>query len=133
MIFGIGTDIVQVARMQAALERHGERFAKRILAAEEYEQFLRNTQQARFLAKRFAAKEAAAKALGTGFRHGLSLQHICVVHEAEGRPCLRLSGKAREFSEQRQIDASYLSLADEADYAIAYVVMTRRSVQPCPA
>ncbi len=133
MIFGIGTDIVQVARMQAALERHGERFARRILAEEEYQQFLHNKQRARFLAKRFAAKEAAAKALGTGFRHGLSLQHIRVVHEAEGRPCLCLSGKARELSEQRHIEASYLSLADEQDYAIAYVVMTQRSSPSCPA
>ncbi len=133
MIFGIGTDIVRVARMDAALERHGERFARRILCQREFAEFRQAPHPARFLAKRFAAKEAAAKALGTGFRHGLSLRHIAVRHESEGRPCLHLSERARHLAEERSIGETHLSLADEDDYAIAYVVMLKRDGAPCPA
>ena len=94
MIFGIGTDIVRVTRMQRSLERYGQRFAERILAAEELAEFSLEARKAHFLAKRFAAKEAAAKAMGTGFRDGLALRHIAVGHDALGKPQLIFSGKA---------------------------------------
>ncbi len=126
MIYGIGTDIVAVARMARALERHGERFAGRILAATELAAYRGAVHPARFLAKRFAAKEAAAKALGTGFSHGLSLHDISVVHDAAGRPMLHFSGRALDLLEARGVGEGFLSLADEHDYAVAYVTLLRR-------
>jgi holo-[acyl-carrier protein] synthase len=126
MIYGIGTDIVAVARMARALERHGERFAGRILAATEFAAYRDAVHPARFLAKRFAAKEAAAKALGTGFSNGLSLHDISVVHDAAGKPMLHFSGRALDLLEARGVGESFLSLADEHDYAVAYVTLLRR-------
>ncbi len=123
MICGIGTDIVQVARMAADLERYGERFARRILSARELAEFRGCARPAHFLAKRFAAKEAAAKALGTGFRNGLTLQQISVAHDAYGRPYLEYEGTAETLCNRRGISRSHLSLADEADYAIAFVTL----------
>jgi holo-[acyl-carrier protein] synthase len=126
MIYGIGTDIVAVARMARALERHGERFARRILAAGELEAFRAAVHPARFLAKRFAAKEAIAKALGTGFSQGLALHDISVVHDPAGKPMLAFAGRAARLLEERGAGESFLSLADEHDYAVAYVILLRR-------
>ena len=123
MIHGVGTDIVRVARLAADLERYGERFARRILAPRELEEFRTTPRPAHFLAKRFAAKEAAAKALGTGFRDGLTLPQITVGHDALGRPLLEYSGRAAELCRRLGIRHSHLSLADEEDYAIAYVTL----------
>ena len=123
MIYGIGTDIVQVARMQDNLDRHGERFAERILAESEMARFLEHAKPAQFLAKRFAAKEATAKAFGTGFRDGLSLRHIVVINDQHGRPELQYYGVAREWAEKYRISQSHLSLSDEPDYAVAFVVL----------
>ena len=124
MIFGIGTDIVGIARIEAALARHGERFAQRILADEEWAAYQQAGQPARMLAKRFAAKEAAAKAFGTGFSGGLSLRHIAIRHDARGRPLLSFHGQAEVFCRTQGIGQSYLSISDEHDYAIAFVTLT---------
>lgn len=126
MIYGIGTDIVAVARMARALERHGERFAARILATTEMAAYRSAVHPARFLAKRFAAKEAAAKAIGTGFSQGLSLHDISVANDAAGKPLLHFSGRALDLLEARSIGEGFLSLADEHDYAVAYVILLRR-------
>ena len=129
MIHGIGTDIVRVARMQTNLEQHGERFAARVLSTAEFAEFtqLSNvSMQSRFLAKRFAAKEAAAKALGTGFRDGLSLKHAVVTHDEYGKPLLQWQGAGCEFVERFGIGESFLSIADESEYAIAYVVLLKK-------
>ena len=129
MIFGIGTDIVRVARMQTNLEQHGERFAARVLSDVEFAEFAQLSNvamQARFLAKRFAAKEAAAKALGTGFRDGLSLKHAVVAHDAHGKPLLQWHGAGSEFIERFGVGESFLSIADESDYAIAYVILLKK-------
>ena len=123
MIFGIGTDIVHIPRIQQALERHGERFAERILTPSELEGYRRAGQPAHFLAKRFAAKEAAAKALGVGFRLGLSLQHIAVRRAPHSRPELHFSGRAAQVCSEQSITAAHLSLADEQEYAVAYVIL----------
>ncbi len=125
MIFGIGTDIVRIARMQKNLDRYGERFAARILDRKELDEFRRSGKPAHFLAKRFAAKEAAAKAMGTGFRDGLAFHHIAVDHEPAGRPVFRFTGQAAGFMQENAIAAAHLSLSDEEEYAIAYVVLTR--------
>ncbi len=123
MIFGIGTDIVRVARMQQDLDRFGERFAERILTANEMQEFRRNAGKANFLARRFAAKEAAVKALGTGFSQGVQLHDIEVGHDAQGKPLLEFRGRAREFMREKSITVSHISLADEQDHAVAFVTL----------
>ena len=125
MIVGIGTDIVRIARFEAMLDRHGSRVAERILGADELQEFLKAARPARFLAKRFAVKEATAKAFGTGFRDGLSLRHIGLRHDALGRPVLAFFGRAEELCVQLQVTVSHVSVADEQDYAIAFVTLQR--------
>ncbi len=124
MIYGIGTDIVSVERMRNSLERHGHRFAERILSEAELKDFSELVDQAHFLAKRFAAKEAVAKAMGTGFINGLSLREITVSHDGLGKPVLKYMGKAKEFILQQGIVSSHISLADEVDYAVAFVTLS---------
>lgn len=123
MIYGIGTDIVRVSRLQQNLDRFGERFAARILTENELEDFRRHKHRANFLARRFAAKEAAAKAIGTGFRNGLMLRHIGVVHDGNGKPQLVFSGEALTLVQERRIRATHVSISDEAEYAVAFVAL----------
>lgn len=123
MIYGIGTDIVQVSRMEENLAKHGERFAERILAESELHRYQDQARPAQFLAKRFAAKEATAKAFGTGFRDGLSLRHIVVVNDENGRPMLEFSDMAEELARKFQIKQSHISLSDEPNYAVAFVIL----------
>lgn len=129
MIVGIGTDIVRIGRFELMLERHGARVAERILSADELREFVAGVQvlhvQARFLAKRFAVKEAVAKAFGTGFRDGLSLRHIGVDHDALGKPALRFYARAEELCRQLGVAESHVSVADEQDYAVAFVTLSR--------
>ncbi len=122
MIYGIGTDIVRVARMRKNLTRYGERFAARILADAEMEAFRQKPDGANFLAKRFAAKEAAAKALGTGFRDGLSLQDIAVANDTLGKPVLVLSERLELRLRLQGVKPGHVSLSDEQDYALAFVI-----------
>ena len=123
MIFGIGTDIVRVARMQENLKRFGDRFARRLLTDNELNDYAMVGNPAHFLAKRFAAKEAAAKAMGTGFRGGINMRQIGVGHDDNGKPRLEFSGAAALFIEQHSINAVHVSLADEADHAVAFVTL----------
>jgi holo-[acyl-carrier protein] synthase len=125
MIFGIGTDIVRIERMQHGLDRYGDKFAERILSAEEFSEFKKTETGARFLAKRFAAKEATAKAMGTGFRDGLSLKHIFVGHDKKGKPILNYTQQASTFMEENNISESHISLADEQEYAVAFVTLLK--------
>ncbi|MDH3326962.1 MAG: holo-ACP synthase [Gammaproteobacteria bacterium] len=128
MIFGIGTDIVQISRMKDNLDKHGLRFAKRILSAVEFAEFenVKNANsQGAFLAKRFAAKEAAVKAIGTGFRDGISMTHISVGHDAMGKPVLEFTDVAKSIALDRGVTNMHLSIADESEYAVAYVVLER--------
>lgn len=125
MIYGIGTDIVKVARMQRNLERWGNRFAKRILTSSEFDDFSVTTKKANFLAKRFAAKEAASKAMGLGFQDGLELKHISIIHEKNGKPLFKFYGFAKNFLAVNKINASHLSLSDEKEYAIAFVTLEK--------
>jgi holo-[acyl-carrier protein] synthase len=127
VIYGIGVDIVEVARFRRSLERFGERLARRILTEGEYEDYLSSRRPANFLALRFAAKEALSKALGTGFRDGVGPTRIAVSHNRKGKPSLECSGAVAEHFERHGIVASHVSLSDEADYAIAYVVLERES------
>ena len=123
MIFGIGTDIVSVPRMKQDLERFGVKFAERILTDDELAEFHQNANKANFLARRFAAKEAAAKAMGTGFAQGLQLKHIGIAHDTLGKPRLVFEGRAREFLNEHGITVAHVSLADERDHAVAFVTL----------
>ena len=123
MIYGIGTDIVHINRMRDDLNKYGDKFARRILTEAEFAEFQGKSNQAAFLAKRFAAKEATAKAMGTGFSQGLSLHHIGVEHDEAGKPVLDFSGVAEKFLQEKQIKQTHLSLADEREYAVAFVTL----------
>lgn len=123
MIYGIGTDIVRIERIGAGLDRFGDRFARRVLGDAEWEDFQRSRQPARFLAKRFAAKEAAAKAFGTGFSEGIAMRDIVVVHSARGQPLLQFHARAAEFMAEQAIVAAHLSISDEDSHAIAFVTL----------
>ncbi|OOZ42032.1 holo-ACP synthase [Solemya pervernicosa gill symbiont] len=124
MIIGIGTDIVSIDRIESALLRFGDRFAARVLAVEEMTVYQASAAKHRVLAKRFAAKEAAAKAMGTGFRNGVCMRDIVITHDQLGRPLLQFSGKALLYLEKIGMKSSHLSISDEQKYAIAFVTLT---------
>jgi holo-[acyl-carrier protein] synthase len=123
MIIGIGTDIARMARFEAAMARHGERFAERLLGEDERQRLAERGRPAAYLAKRFAAKEAFVKALGLGLRHGMRWTEIEVINDALGRPSLVLGGRARELADAAGVKAIHLSLSDEAELALAMVVL----------
>lgn len=123
MIYGIGTDIVEVDRIQASLEQFGEAFAKRILAESELADYQASQLKARFLAKRFAAKEAFSKAIGTGIRGDVSFHNIAVTHDGLGRPLLQFSPVLQRLLIQHQIQNSHISISDEKNLAQATVIL----------
>jgi holo-[acyl-carrier protein] synthase len=125
VIVGIGVDLVRVARVAEALGRFDRRFAARILGPTELARYdtLEPARRVRFLAMRFAAKEAGAKALGTGFRNGVAPRQLEVFQNALGRPGLTLSGGAAAVAEAAGVRGIHLSLADEGEYAIAFVTL----------
>ena len=122
MIHGIGTDIVAIERMAGLWSRHGERAAEKLLAEEERPALAGAADPARFLAKRFAAKEALGKALGTGIRAPLLLPAIAIIHDALGKPGFRFSREVDDLLKARGLSA-HLSLSDERDYAVAFVIL----------
>lgn len=122
-IFGIGTDIVEIERIAKVHERSGDRLAQRILTANELAQYQASAQPVRFLAKRFAVKEAAAKALGTGIRSGLAFNQFEVCNDALGKPCLHLHGVAAEMAARYGITHLHVTIADERHYAVATVLL----------
>lgn len=123
MIFGIGTDIVEVSRIQASITQFGDDFAKRILADSELESYLQSHIKARFLAKRFAAKEAFSKALGTGLRAPATFQNIAVSHDELGKPILVLAPELQTFVDSKHITQTHISISDEKNLATAFVVL----------
>ena len=124
MIHGVGTDIVRVARLADALERHGARFAERILDASESAAFAAAPDPARLLAKRFAAKEAFGKALGTGVAAPATLHAVRVGHDALGKPLFEFAPALAEHMRERGLHA-HLSLSDETDYVVAFAVIEK--------
>ncbi len=122
MILGIGTDLVLVSRIEAVLGRQGERFARRILTAAELERFRQHSQPARYLAKRFAAKEAILKALGTGLAKGLSWHDLQIDNDAAGAPHVLVTGAALDLMQTRGGGRMLLSLSDEREQALAFVI-----------
>lgn len=122
MIFGIGTDIAAVARLGKLFERHGERALQKLLAPAERQEFAATRDPARFLAKRFAAKEAFGKALGIGIAAPATLPNIAVVHDALGKPAFACAAELEDYLAQRGLRA-HLSISDEQEFALAFVVM----------
>lgn len=128
MIIGIGTDIVKIDRIENVLNQFGPRFLNRVFSTEEREKAMRSYRPARTLASRFAAKEAAAKALGIAIRKGVRFSDFSVSNDQNGRPILKIAGKAAELAAPHlpkgaKLQAN-LSLAEEDDYAVAFVVLS---------
>ncbi|GAB2903461.1 holo-ACP synthase [Uliginosibacterium flavum] len=126
MIYGIGTDIVTVARMRDSLARHGERFAQRLLHPLELEAYAKAREPERFLAKRFAAKEAFSKALGTGLRPPATLSAIGVSHDELGKPLYVFGEALAEHLAGLGLRA-HLSISDEREHVIAFAILEKRS------
>jgi holo-[acyl-carrier protein] synthase len=134
MIFGIGTDIVDIRRIEATLARRGERFAEKVLGANELQVF--RARGARvparglsYLATRFSAKEAFSKAIGLGLHMPMSWRACEILNAAGGKPTIRLHGALAEWFAQRQLVA-HVSLSDETDYAAAFVVVECQEPPP---
>ena len=132
MILGIGTDVVSIERIAGVLERHGERFVNRVLTAEERARYDRAKDKASHLAKRWAAKEAFSKAIGTGFNQGVFMKDIGVVNLPSGAPTLALTGGAKA-----KLDAMtppghavdiHVTLTDDHPWAQAFVILYARPI-----
>ncbi|HDN2511976.1 MULTISPECIES: holo-ACP synthase [Providencia] len=126
-IVGLGTDIVEITRIESVIERTGDSLAKRILTEKEFLQYQQQAKPARFLAKRFAVKEAAAKALGTGIRNGLAFNQFEVTNDELGKPLLNLKGEALKLAESLNATRFHVSITDERHYASATVIIERLS------
>lgn len=122
MIFGIGTDIAAVARLTRLFERHGMTAAEKLLAPAEMADFAKASDKGRFLAKRFAAKEAFGKALGTGVCAPATLPSIVIAHDELGKPLFSYSSELAALMQARGLVA-HLSISDEHDYAVAFVIL----------
>jgi holo-[acyl-carrier protein] synthase len=125
MIVGIGTDVVSIARIQGVLDRHGERFVKRVLTPEERARFARASEKIRasHLAKRWAAKEAFSKAIGTGIHPPFTWQSITVGRDPKGKPLLVPGPDMAKHLEAMGVVRSHVSLSDDAGVAVAFVVL----------
>jgi holo-[acyl-carrier protein] synthase len=123
-VIAVGTDILKVERIDEVVGRLGDKFVQRILTPTERDEYRCSGQPSRLLAKRFAAKEAVAKALGTGIGRGVSWQDIQIEHDDRGAPLVRLSGGARQVADDRGATQVALSLADEAEYVVAFAVLS---------
>ncbi|OTA14759.1 4'-phosphopantetheinyl transferase [Xenorhabdus vietnamensis] len=122
-IIGLGTDIVEISRIEEIVGRSGERLARRILSDGEWQQYQQHNQPIRFLAKRFAVKEAAAKAFGTGIRNGLAFNQFEVINDLLGKPTLKLHDEAEVLANKLNVKSLHVTLADERRYACATVIL----------
>ncbi len=122
MIFGVGTDIVELSRIQATFDRFGAHFVKRILMPEELELYQRSKWPVRFLAMRFAGKEAVVKAMGTGFRHGIWVRDVGITSNELGKPLVIWSKRGREVCDRLGISSGHVSLTDDAGLVMAFAV-----------
>ena len=123
MIYGVGTDLIEIKRIDKALKRFGERFARRILCEPELKRFRVHRQPVAYLAKRFAAKEAFGKALGTGIHAPANWHGVWVVNLRSGKPEFEFSPELKKFLKEKNINQSHLSLTDERDLASATVIL----------
>jgi holo-[acyl-carrier protein] synthase len=123
MIVGTGIDLAEIGRIQHSLDRFGERFLRRVYTAAEQAYCLSKRKAAESFAARFAAKEAGAKALGTGISYGVSWLEIEVVREPSGRPTLRFQGRAAQIAARLGVTRSALSITHTTDLAMASVIL----------
>jgi holo-[acyl-carrier protein] synthase len=129
MIYGIGTDIVQISRVEAALARSGPRFAEKILGPQELEKYHARSERnpvrgLRFLATRFSAKEAFSKAIGLGMRMPMSWRSAQLLNAPSGKPVIVCSGALDAFMREHRLSAQ-VTISDEADYGVAFVIVTQ--------
>ncbi|MEL6949253.1 MAG: holo-ACP synthase [Pseudomonadota bacterium] len=127
MIYGVGTDVVEVSRIAATYKRFGDHFVNRLLLDEERAIFERYKRKVRFLAMRFAAKEACVKAMGTGFSNGMWIRDVGVVSDPLGKPLVVFSERGRAKCEALGIGEAHVSLTDEAGLVVAMAIMERRT------
>jgi len=127
MIYGVGTDIVEIARVARVLTRYGERFAERILCPPELARFRVHRKPVAYLAKRFAAKEAFTKALGTGIHAPANWHGVWVVNLRSGQPALEFTAALATLLQQRGVGRAHLSLSDEREFASATVILERQA------
>jgi holo-[acyl-carrier protein] synthase len=126
VIFGIGTDVVQLSRVESTWSRFGEHFSKRLLLDEEQTLFERTKNPVRFLAMRFAAKEAIVKAMGTGFAHGMWIRDVGTVPDKWGKPEIIYSPRGAAMCEKLGVGEGHVTLTDEAGLVVAVAVLLRR-------
>ncbi|MDO8176629.1 MAG: holo-ACP synthase [Undibacterium sp.] len=127
MIFGIGTDIVQISRIELVLRRNGDRFVKKILGVNELEIYFERKAKSdvrgqRFLATRFAAKEAFSKAIGLGMRMPMTWHAMQILNELDGKPIISMNGVLLEWMTEQGLSAR-VSMSDEVEYAVAFVIV----------
>lgn len=127
MIFGVGTDVVRLDRIQRCLDRFGDRFVRRLLLPEELAVYRSYRRPARFLAMRFAAKEAVVKAMGTGFAHGMWIRDVGVIQDDWGKPEIIYSKRGKAMCRKLGIGEGHISLTDEAGLVVAFAVLLRSS------
>jgi holo-[acyl-carrier protein] synthase len=123
MIYGVGTDLIELKRVERVLKRFGDKFAQRILCEPELKRFRVHKQPVAYLAKRFAAKEAFTKALGTGIHAPANWHGVWVTNLKSGKPQLEFSPPLQKFMRDRKIGRSHLSLTDEKEIASATVIL----------
>jgi holo-[acyl-carrier protein] synthase len=123
MIYGIGHDIVENARIEKLFNQYGIKLVKKILTEDEIAIYTNNKAPVKYLAKRFAAKEAFAKACGTGLRHPVSLANITVLNDNQGKPIFKLAPILEAWLHSRKVSTTYLSISDEIHYTSAFVVL----------
>lgn len=133
MIHGIGTDLLDAERIRSGLARFGEHYADRILAPAEHAGYDASRDPARFLAKCFAAKEAFAKATGTGLRAPVSLRNIAVLRDAHGKPLIECAPELASWLTERGVTGQHVSLSDEGDLVLAFVVLEQSGFSLPPA
>jgi holo-[acyl-carrier protein] synthase len=129
MIFGIGIDVLQVGRIEGVMARHGERFLRHLLMPEEREQLTRTQRPVRFVAMRFAAKEAIVKGMGTGFAHGVWIRDVGVVQNRWGKPEVVYSARGARVRDELGIGEGHVTLTDEAGLVVAVAVLMRAAAR----
>ena len=125
MIFGIGVDVLEAARVKRLFEKYGDHFVERLLMPAERAQMAKTKRKERFLAMRFAAKEAIVKAMGTGFAHGIWIRDVGVVQNAWGRPEVVYSERGERMRQALGIGAGHVTLTDEAGLIVAVAVLEK--------
>jgi|TARA_B100001063_G_C16637938_1_gene489294 holo-[acyl-carrier protein] synthase len=128
MIYGIGTDIVELSRIKKTYMRFGEKFTNRLLMPEEQSMYLQSRNPIRFLAMRFAAKEAIVKAMGTGFSNGIWIRDTGIINDKLGKPLVIFSSRGQAVCKKLGIGESHISLSDEAGLILAFSIMMKIGV-----